>query len=205
MSTVIGKIDISAFDGDGLLIEGTEGNDVLRGTGGSDLFIAYGGDDVIRAGGGDDSIVGGAGDDLIFGGFGNDVVEAGSGNDTIFGQFGDDCIHGAEGDDFISGGKGKDTIDGGAGSDTMFGGGGQDVFLFDIEDFAAGEVDLISDFHVGQDKIVIDGLGAGDTVAFDPSSNSIVVNGNSVIDLNLVDNFRDPKIEENEDGDYEII
>jgi Ca2+-binding RTX toxin-like protein len=205
MSTVIGKIDISAFDGDGLFIEGTDGADRLIGTNRDDLFVGKDGDDTIRALGGDDSIVGGDGNDLIFGGYGNDVIEAGAGNDLIFGEFGDDYINGSGGDDTIYGGKGDDTIVGGKGSDLMFGGGGKDIFEFSIEDFASGEVDSIGDFHVGQDSIVINGLGDGDEVAFDPATNSISVNGNSIINLTLVDDFRAPKVEENEDGGYEII
>jgi Ca2+-binding RTX toxin-like protein len=205
MSTVIGKIDISAFDGNGLFIEGTDGADRLRGTNRDDLFVGQDGDDTIRALGGDDSIVGQNGNDLIFGGYGNDVIEAGAGNDLIFGEFGDDYINGSDGDDTIYGGKGDDTIVGGAGSDLMFGGGGKDIFEFSVEDFASGEVDAIGDFHVGQDSIVINGLGDSDEVTFDPATNSISVNGNSIINLTLAEDFRDPKIQENEDGGYEII
>ena len=207
MSTVIGKIDISAFDGDGLIIEGTDGFDRLIGTGKDDLILGKGGDDVIDGKGGDDQIAGGTGNDRIFGGFGDDIIEAGSGNDTVFGQVGDDCINGGTGDDQIRGGRGFDTIDGGVGSDTVFGDRGQDVFQFNIEDFAFGDVDTIGDFHIAQDSIVINGVGEDDIVSFDAETNSVLLNGASIINLTLVDDFRAPIVQEqdDEDGGYEII
>ena len=205
MSTVIGKIDIAAFDGDGLEIIGTDGADILRGTSRDDLILGGAGNDIIRGRGGDDQIAGEEGNDLIFGGFGNDIIEGGSGDDLIFGQFGDDCIHGGSGNDLIRGGKGDDIIDGGEGSDLIFGGGGKDVFEFNIEDFELGIIDAIGDFHVGQDTIVINGLSDEDELTFDPITNTVSLNGNSIISLTLVDDFRPPQIEENEDGGFEII
>ena len=205
MSTVIGKIDISAFDGDGLEIIGTDEADLSFGTEKDDLFVAGDGNDVIVAERGDDSIVGGLGDDIILGGLGDDVIEAGAGDDSVFGELGDDCIHGDLGDDLIVGGEGVDTLDGGAGSDTIYGGVGEDVFEFNIEDFATGEVDTIGDFNVGQDKIVISGFSDGDEISFDPTTNSISLNGESIINLGLADDIPDANIENNDDGDYEII
>ena len=220
MSTVIGKIDISDFSGDGLeiigndgfdrlfgtqsseLIDGRGGNDIIFGNDGSDLIIGGAGNDTIRAGAGDDSIVGSEGNDIILGEIGDDVIEAGSGNDTIFGDFGDDYIHGAEGDDVINGGGGNDTIDGGSGFDTMLGGAGADVFEFNIEDFAAGEADIVGDFRIGEDTIVIKGASEDD-ITIDPTTNSISING-GIITIGGA-KVSSLEIEENEDGDYEII
>ena len=207
MSTVIGKIDISAFDGDGLLIEGTDGSDVLRGTNASDLILGKAGDDVIFGKGGDDQIAAGADNDRVFGGFGNDIIEAGSGNDTVFGGFGDDCINAGSGDDEIFGGFGNDTIGGGAGSDLMFGGQGEDVFEFNAEDFGPEDIDTIVDFQTGQDKIVINGLGEDDVIAFDAQTNSVLLNGSSIINLPSGGGFSSPTVQEqdDEDGGYEIV
>lgn len=207
MSTVIGKIDISAFDGDGLLIEGTDGFDVLNGTNASDLILGKGGNDVIFGNNGDDQIAAGSGDDRVFGGFGNDIIEAGSGNDTVFGGFGDDCINAGAGNDEIFGEFGDDTINGGAGSDLMFGGQGEDVFEFNAEDFGPEDIDTIVDFQTGQDKIVINGLSEDDVVTFDAQSRSVLLNGSSIINLPSAGGFFTPTVQEqdDEDGGYEIV
>lgn len=207
MSAVIGDIDIDSFDGNGLAIIGTEEADLLIGTNRDDLILGLGGDDTIRGLNGRDLIDGGADNDLIQGGQGDDIIQGGSGNDSIFGQEGDDLIDGSSGDDLIQGGKGFDTIFGGSGSDTIFGGSGQDVFEFNIEDFSFDTVDTVGDFHVGQDSIVINGVGEDDEITFDADTNSVLLNGDSVINLTLAETFRAPILQEqdDEDGGYEII
>lgn len=205
MSTVIGKIDISAFDGDGLEVVGTDEVDLLFGTDADDLFVAGDGNDVINAQRGDDSIVGGLGDDIIIGGFGDDIIEAGAGNDTIFGESDNDHINGDLGDDLIDGGEGADTLFGGAGSDTLFGGAGEDVFEFNLEDFAADEVDTIVDFNFAEDSLVINGFSDEDKISFDPTTNSISLNGENIINFGLANNLPESNAEDNDDGDYEII
>lgn len=207
MSFVIEKIDVDAFDGDGLDIVGSDGAEILLGTGRGDFIDAGDGDDNIFDGFGDNLVLGGGGDDQIFTGFGNDQIIGGDGDDRIFSGAGDDIIEGSDGDDLIFGGDGDDTIDGGAGSDTMYGGLGDDVFVFDLEDFANGEVDEIGDFGLGEDRIFIRGLGEDDELAFDPASNSITLNGNTIINLigpgaTPVD---PPSIEEDDQGRWEIM
>lgn len=225
MSSIVGKIDVSDFDGDGLDIIGTDGfdalfgtklgdfidakdgNDVVAGNGGNDLIDGGAGNDTIVGGHGDDSIIGAGGDDLILGGFGDDIIEAGSGDDLIFGDFGDDCIHGADGNDTIYGGPGSDILTGGAGSDLLIGGSGADLFEFDADDFASGEIDTITDFQVTEDSIVIKGLSENDSVAFDPISGGISINGHSVINFKGISDSDSAgmTIEEDEDGDFEVI
>jgi Ca2+-binding RTX toxin-like protein len=55
----------------------------------------------------------------------------------------------------LSGGAGNDTLTGGAASDTLTGGAGQDNFVFAVPP-AAGNVDQVSDFGSGSDKLVFD-------------------------------------------------
>ncbi|WP_052954706.1 calcium-binding protein [Microvirga vignae] len=74
------------------------------------------------------------------GGGGNDLLSGGSGNDTLEGGLR----------------YGYDTLVGGAGSDVLTGGLGQDVFGFDAVP-GAGNVDTITDFGVGTDKIQLSG------------------------------------------------
>jgi serralysin len=55
---------------------------------------------------------------------------------------------------------GNDIITGGRGSDIMTGGGGNDTFVFTKnQSLLAGELDIIKDFAVGQDKIQLQGWG----------------------------------------------
>lgn len=82
--------------------EGTEGPDII-----------------LESTEGDDIINGLAGDDIIDGRAGNDTIHGGDGNDTIIGGSGDDSLFGDAGDDKFIGGAGSDSIDGGVGTDTV--------------------------------------------------------------------------------------
>lgn len=84
----------------GLLINGTNGNDVLTDTSADDTINALGGQDSITISDG------------------NDVVNAGDGNDLVndFGS-GNDIMNGEAGNDWFYVGKGNDTVNGGAGTD----------------------------------------------------------------------------------------
>jgi Ca2+-binding RTX toxin-like protein len=63
----------------------------------------------------------------------------------------------------LNGGAGNDTIDGGQGADTLIGGAGADVFSFTTT-LGAGNVDTITNFQVGVDKILLGGA-AGEPFA----------------------------------------
>lgn len=118
------------------------------------------------AGADDDIVVGGQGNDTVFGGLGNDSVTGGSS--------GADQLSGGEGDDVITGYADADTLSGGNGSDTfgnfesLFGVSGSSVVASsntltaagiiagDSISFAttfAGNVDRITDFSIGVDKL----------------------------------------------------
>lgn len=143
------------------------GNDTVRGGKGNDFVDGGVGNDVLFGDAGNDTVAGGAGDDAIYGdnpsrpGGGNDVLGGGDGNDLIFGQAGNDVINGDAGNDTLWGGKGADTINGGAGndfisgdtgSDLLTGGAGSDTFYF-ASIGGAGDLDTITDFAPGEDKI----------------------------------------------------
>lgn len=133
--------------GEGLVLVGTPGDDVLitrggpdtlYGLEGNDTLIAGGGPDVIHGGPGDDMIVGLGGPDQLYGGEGNDEIIGHGGRDLIDGGPGDDIIYaggapdtvfGGEGDDFINAEGGPDFVDAGAGNDIVYGGGGPDTLI----------------------------------------------------------------------------
>ena len=63
---------------------------------------------------------------------------------------------GSAGADDLRGGRGGDLLDGGLGADTLTGGSGEDSFRFSTEP-GDDNVDLIRDFEVGQDLVLLDG------------------------------------------------
>jgi len=94
-------------------------------------------------------------DTLEFGGSGADDVgnspEVTSFNLWLFGQAGDDRLFGGAGNDWLAGGSGSDYLKGGAGADS---------FVFSAP-MGSTNVDFISDFLSGTDKIVLENTGTG--------------------------------------------
>jgi VCBS repeat-containing protein len=70
-------------------------------------------------------------------------------------------LTGGHNDDTLTGGDGLDVLKGGAGVDQLKGGLGSDTFVFGNEDTGSGfgNRDVILDFTIGQDKIVLSNLG----------------------------------------------
>ena len=81
---------------------------------------------------------------LLNGGAGNDKLYGGKGNDSLLGDVGADLLYGEDGNDTLSGGAGKDTLSGGA---------GKDLFVFDTALNKNTNVDRITDFTHGEDRI----------------------------------------------------
>jgi len=75
-----------------------------------------------------------------------------SGNDSLYGTSGNDVLDGLSGNDSLIGGAGNDSLIGGAGNDSLIGGSGKDSFLFYSPN---DKVDLIADFNVIDDRILI--------------------------------------------------
>ena len=116
-------------------------------------------------------ISGGTGSDFIFGMQGDDTLTGGTGRsgfltgnvntanfDAIGGNQGD-FIFGGEGNDKLYGMAGNDLLSGGAGDDELWGGGGFDTFIFN------GGRDVIHDFDVGVDTVLIDSHLLGENQA----------------------------------------
>ncbi|GGA59305.1 pre-peptidase C-terminal domain-containing protein [Okeania sp. KiyG1] len=162
-----GRDSLSGGSGNDRL-NGDAGNDNLNGGGGRDTLSGGGGNDTLRGGGGNDNLLGGGGNDRLDGNAGNDNLNGGGGRDTLSGGGGNDTLRGASGNDNLIGGGGRDELLGGggndrltgsAGNDTLTGGRGRDRFIYETNrrfrraDFG---VDIITDFVVGQDDIVLD-------------------------------------------------
>ena len=112
----------------------------LTGNGGKDTLIGKGGIDLIRGNDANDVIDGGGAADNLYGGLGKDVIKGGAGADNIYGELG---------------------------NDTLTGGAGADKFYFDTALDGLYNVDKITDFAVGVDKIMLDaGIFEIDKVAY---------------------------------------
>lgn len=98
--------------GNGTVIAGTAGDDVLTGTPGTDTICGGPGDDEITGLGGGDQLYGGEGDDTLDGGAGNDWLRGEEGSDRHFGGSGDDNLEDhqplSEDHDEFNGGPGND-------------------------------------------------------------------------------------------------
>ena len=106
----------------------------------------------VYAGKGDDWVTVWAERGTAYGGEGNDELIGNDGeSDQVFGEAGNDILTGRRGNDTLTGGDGNDTLRGGRGNDTLTGGAGNDRFVMDY----LGR-DIVTDFTLGEDKIVID-------------------------------------------------
>ena len=162
------------------LIAGTDTGEELFGTDKDDRINGFGGDDWITGGLGNDSIWGSHGNDLLRGDDenssegGDDMLYGGPGNDLIFGNVGNDRLFGGTEDDRILGEDGDDLIRGGLGYDILTGGEGADTFVL-----APGEgTDIITDFELEIDTIVLYGGITTETISLDP------LNSDTAISLN---------------------
>jgi Ca2+-binding RTX toxin-like protein len=178
-------------------LTGSSFGDMLTGTTGSNAIAAGDGDDVVEGLAGDDTLAGQGGNDTLVGGLGADYLSGGAGSDTASyanataavkvslstpaintGEAAGDTYNSVERllgsafNDTLEGNAGANTINGGAGSDVLTGLGGSDSFVFSTA-LGAANVDKITDFTAGSDKILLDhaifsvlAVGALDASAF---------------------------------------
>jgi Ca2+-binding RTX toxin-like protein len=67
-----------------------------------------------------------------------------------------DLLVGGAGNNVLHGTLRNDTLTGGLGNDTLTGSGGADRFVFDTAPHAATNLDTLTDFAAGTDKLVLD-------------------------------------------------
>jgi Ca2+-binding RTX toxin-like protein len=90
---------------------------------------------------------------------GNNLLTGNSGKNTLQGFAGNDTLTGGRGVDILLSGDGNDQLLGGRGNDVLTGGSGADSFVYNSgTPFTQGAFgkDVIRDFQVGIDKIVLD-------------------------------------------------
>ncbi|WRH67565.1 MAG: calcium-binding protein [Planktothrix sp. GU0601_MAG3] len=141
---------------------GTIWNDKIDGTKDADGKTTKGkeGDHQIKGNNNADKIYGSLGDDQIHGEEGDDILEGGSGKDKLDGGYGNDKLYGSDDNDTLTGGSGNDILVGGVGNDVIWADQGNDFFLFQNGDsLPTGELDVIKDFKVDEDKMGLLGWG----------------------------------------------
>ena len=170
---------------------GSRWNDTFIGTSVANDFRGNDGNDRLYGKGGADALIGGAGKDMLIGGAGADDLHGGTGNDTagymdamagvvadlqggarqsgdakgdrfsdvenLAGSRFSDLLYGDGNANRIVGGDGADRLTGRGGNDRLTGGAGTDLFVFHT---GSGR-DVVTDFEVGVDHLVIKGWGFG--------------------------------------------
>lgn len=172
------------------ILSGNAGVNVLHGYGANDTLYGFGGDDYLAGDEGIDTMVGGTGNDTYYVDNSADLVielanEGTADRVAISASFtlaasaniellevldaagtGAFAMVGSESGNTIVGNAGANLIDGRGASDVLTGNGGADIFRFSSA-IGSGNVDIITDFAVGTDKIALD---AAIFAAFNPGS-----------------------------------
>lgn len=93
------------------------------------------------------SVTGNANDNALTGNASINTLSGGEGNDALSGLAGNDTLIGGNGNDWLFGGAGMDTLTGGAGADT---------FRFNYTLSASANVDTLTDFATGVDRLELE-------------------------------------------------
>jgi Ca2+-binding RTX toxin-like protein len=101
----------------------------------------------------------------------NDVFSGGDGNETVISRAGNDQLFGRGGSDRLVAGEGNDILSGGLGADVLQGDQGADIFKYSSVEESSGavvngvqQIDDITDFTQGQDKIDLSAIDANGTL-----------------------------------------
>jgi len=104
----------------------------------------------------------------------NDVFHGADGDDKVVARAGDDQLFGGGGNDTLVAGEGNDILSGGTGADVLIGEQGADIFKYTAVEESSGalvngvlQIDDITDFTQGVDKIDLSAIDANGTLAGD--------------------------------------
>ena len=144
--------DVLTGDDESNLLQGGFGADELAGNGGDDIYLVDNAADTITENGGQgtDTVLAN-GSYVLTAGADVELLATANQNGSaaidLTGNASGNIVRGNNGDNFINGGDGRDTLTGL---------GGADSFLFDTPLDAAVNLDIITDFSVADDTILLD-------------------------------------------------
>jgi Ca2+-binding RTX toxin-like protein len=112
-------------------VHGGEGNDMLIAKIGVPPCLLDGGDgnDVLRGNNGNDTLTGGDGNDFLFAGLETNIVIGGTGDDHLIGSAGTNLLDGGEGNDILRAGRGDHVLIAGNGLDKLTAARGNDLLI----------------------------------------------------------------------------
>jgi serralysin len=147
----VGRDSITGNEGDNVL-DGRDNADTLAGRGGGDTYLVDNAGDTIVEGGGQgiDTVRTSVSYTLTSGAdveFLSTTSDGGTATLTLLGN---------QAGNVVRGNAGNNVIGGGDGNDELIGLGGQDRFLFNTALNGASNVDVLSDFNVADDTIILD-------------------------------------------------
>ena len=181
--------DILVGDTQANSLFGEGGNDLLWGGAGADTLDGGGDDDVYLVDNAGDTIIenGGEGTDTVLangsyvlaGGADIELLAAANPNGTAAID-----LTGSTAGNVVRGNAGNNVINGGGGRDTLTGLGGADSFLFDSALDAAFNVDVITDFNVADDTILLDQTIFSSSLGLGNISAGELVIGAAALDAN---------------------
>ncbi len=144
---------------------GGDGNDRLKGGAGQDALSGGNGNDIFDLEDGADTIVDSSGTDTITTTIGRDLTKYAAVENLVlygaaaasgYGNNLNNALYGNIAANWLSGSNGNDMLYGGAGNDTLTGGAGHDTFVFNTALNAVTNVDVLRDFSVAADTILLD-------------------------------------------------
>ncbi len=134
-----------------------------------------------------DNLFGDSGNNRLVGDGGNDRLGGRDGNDTLFGGDGNDYLEGDAGDDIIYGGEGSEYLISNIGNDTIYLGKDNnfDEFNYNYRPDAINPNpghDIVAEFQVGIDVILIDISQSGERhTLFDSNNNAKLDDGDEYV------------------------
>jgi Ca2+-binding RTX toxin-like protein len=161
-------------------IVGNNGHNIINGGGGVDQMAGRGGNDSYFVDHANDTITesGGQGIDAVYASV-SYLLTAGADVETLAttnaGGVAPINLTGNASGNVVIGNNGSNFLNGGGGNDELIGRGGQDYFVFNTALDAATNVDLLSDFNVADDTIVLDDAVFTALTPFNLSAGQFVV------------------------------
>ncbi|MCC0176637.1 hypothetical protein I4641_06550 [Waterburya agarophytonicola K14] len=169
--------------GRGDSISGGNLDDIISGGGGNDTIDGLDGSDRLLGDGGNDRLRDSTGNNILDGGEGDDSLAGGTDNDELLGRDGNDTLNDLLGNNTLDGGAGDDRIIVSDGANILTGGTGRDTFHFKLSEDPSPEINEITDFQVGEDRIIIQSAAENPSASYDTATGKLSVDGKEIVQL----------------------